>query len=977
MPGEDRPPADQAEHLQLQKALRESVILRELADILNSSLDLKNILKELMKRTTELCEVERCAVFLVDESWGVLRPATYYIASPQTVTTLGKAAEAFWYTNSSSIDAPVIQQLLANDGTLYIKRVSDLARFERQDPSILNVYSVLLIALVRDGRMVGMLSLDDPGKLRTFNEEQLAWAKAISQQAAVAVDNARLYEKAQMQQRRAEQLIERARAIYQVAKTVNSSEELPIVLQLATGYLVEGLEASAGLALLLDENQSILRPAGPSDALAEYKRLPEESILINHLPSFRQVIQSGHPELLSKHNALEGEIAWFYQTVFKNILIVPLTGSVTDQKNGEENAGLPAGEEHTKVPRDGACLGLIVIYYVGEKKPGRGHYAFAQDIAAQCALAIEKAQLMAETRRAADLANERANTLETVFQAMSEGICIVTYDEQIQIHNHAAASFLGIPVHVSMPIKTFLQSHPAYTMNGQLISFEDFPLTRALRDNKHIRGERFVTTRTDESQRIIEVSISPMKGRHLGEAALVCAFRDVTVQIRADERIRQALETFLQIAEAVSHSTDISEILQSVLANTLTLLQCLRGTVYLFQQADQTFDRLLSIGFASEEEEEEWLVQQQSWVNMQNEKACKLMEQLRQGHATLVGSEYYAAHTNPFEEWHVLAAPIKHNQQLLGLILVSRTFSLARHMPQTPAFNNWDITIIEGIAQLAGVALEQARWQQEAIEARTSEAAMRDADTLKDEFLAITAHEFRNPLAVILARSQGAQRSLNRITQAEKFTPASLSINEHLETIAAQAKQLNNIVTTFLEATRINRGQFSLKTENVDLEAIARKVVENQVALTEQHELSCHVEQDARPYLVLGDQARLAQVIANLVENAIKYSPLGGPVSVFFRRSHEDSQNEMIEVCIADKGIGIPLDAQSRLFERFYRVPQANNRGTRGVGLGLYIVAQLIQMHGGNISVDSPGILGQGSRFTFTIPALPIPVEAT
>ena len=247
---------------------------------------------------------------------------------------------------------------------------------------------------------------------------------------------------------------------------------------------------------------------------------------------------------------------------------------------------------------------------------------------------------------------------------------------------------------------------------------------------------------------------------------------------------------------------------------------------------------------------------------------------------------------------------------------------------------------------------------------------MREADTLKNEFLAITAHEFRNPLAIIQGHSQGALRLLRKGRTSE--ASASTSVEERLATIEAQAKQLNNIVTTFLDAARLNSGQISLQMETINLEKIARLVVANQVNLAEQHELHCIAYPSDVPYLVRGDPARLAQIITNLVENAIKYSPLGGPVMVALSPG---AMPGTVKVCVEDRGMGIPKEAQARLFERFYRVPSVGNQ-TRGVGLGLYIVAQLVQMHAGSIRVESSGIVGEGSRFLFTLPVVKTLLES-
>ena len=329
----------------------------------------------------------------------------------------------------------------------------------------------------------------------------------------------------------------------------------------------------------------------------------------------------------------------------------------------------------------------------------------------------------------------------------------------------------------------------------------------------------------------------------------------------------------------------------------------------------------------------------------------------------------------------ILTAPILHNNQLHGIISLDRSVyprhdqairpTRHRQSPQNE-FTLWDIAVTGGIAQLAGLAVDQALWQQEAIHARASEAAMREANALKDEFLAITAHEFRTPLTVILAQSQLVTRILKRLSdQALEAGITKLpQVIDNLSVIEDQTHQLTNIVSTFLEVSRLNRGELTLHFEEVDLSALAQQVVLRYSTLSNEHSIGCIIEPIESSYLVLGDSARLQQIIANLVENAIKYSPLGGTIKVCLRYYSNIEGKATIEVRVEDNGIGIPKDAQPRLFERFYRAPNIEQSNTRGIGLGLYIVAQLLKLQDGSIRVESSGIPGEGSRFIFTLPAL-------
>src|SRR6185312_13583905 len=231
MPSESPLFTSDQEHLRLQKALRESEILRELSELLASSLDSKRILQVLVERTTEVCEVERCSVWLLDESRTVFLPSAYHLYAPHLNVQDVQAADNMWNHSTLQFNNPVFRRLIQEDGLMALE---DL-RTELSMNTIAEkffVHSVLLIAFLREGRPVGMMSLDNPGTTCVFSENQKQLARAIGQQAAVAIDNAHLYQQAQTERHRAERLIGRAQSIYQVAMAVNSGEDLSTVLNI-------------------------------------------------------------------------------------------------------------------------------------------------------------------------------------------------------------------------------------------------------------------------------------------------------------------------------------------------------------------------------------------------------------------------------------------------------------------------------------------------------------------------------------------------------------------------------------------------------------------------------------------------------------------------------------------------------------------------------------------------------------------------
>src|SRR2546430_12795521 len=192
MLGERPPFTNDQEHQRLVTALRESEILRELAELLASSLDLKNILHALTKRTIEVCEVERCSVWLFDDTRNVFLPTAYYLSTEHVDRKKITAADHLWYHGSIFFDDPHLPRLLQEKGLLLVKDLLNNPKARKVAETFL-VRSVLLIALKREDRILGMMSLDDPAQIRDFSQEQQQLARAIGQQAALAIDNARLY----------------------------------------------------------------------------------------------------------------------------------------------------------------------------------------------------------------------------------------------------------------------------------------------------------------------------------------------------------------------------------------------------------------------------------------------------------------------------------------------------------------------------------------------------------------------------------------------------------------------------------------------------------------------------------------------------------------------------------------------------------------------------------------------------------------
>lgn len=222
---------------------------------------------------------------------------------------------------------------------------------------------------------------------------------------------------------------------------------------------------------------------------------------------------------------------------------------------------------------------------------------------------------------------------------------------------------------------------------------------------------------------------------------------------------------------------------------------------------------------------------------------------------------------------------------------------------------------------------------------------------VRDQFLSIAAHELKGPLTALNGYTYMLEQTLAR-TESNALTQRAVSMIER------QAKRVDALIDQLLDVSRIERGQFSIDQQWLDLRVLAARVVENVRLTLTQHTLTLTVPD--QPLLVLGDDVRLEQVMQNLLNNAVKYSPRGGPVTVALARAGADALLE-----VTDQGIGIPVDAQGHLFDSFFRATNAGQHSS-GFGIGLYVVKEIVTQHGGRVEVESRE--AEGSTFRVVLP---------
>jgi PAS domain S-box-containing protein len=287
----------------------------------------------------------------------------------------------------------------------------------------------------------------------------------------------------------------------------------------------------------------------------------------------------------------------------------------------------------------------------------------------------------------------------------------------------------------------------------------------------------------------------------------------------------------------------------------------------------------------------------------------------------------------------LLGVPLVAHGKLLGVLHVG-AMRPARFHPR-------DAEILEVIADRIAIAIENANLFTEARAAKHEAAEMEAAVRLRDEFLSVAAHELKTPLTAAKSATQLLARTFRDTTLTATQARA-------LETVDRQIAKLARLASQLLDTVRLESGRLSIEIEDADLVEIARSAIQQVEVVTDRHTFTLDAPSEL---LIRADALRLEQVLTNLLDNAVKFSPAGGSIDVTIAK---DVATAMLTV--RDHGIGVAREHRAKLFEQFYQAHP--NRS--GLGLGLYISRHIVERHGGTMYAEEPS--GPGTKFVISLP---------
>ncbi len=454
----------------------------------------------------------------------------------------------------------------------------------------------------------------------------------------------------------------------------------------------------------------------------------------------------------------------------------------------------------------------------------------------------------------------------------------------------------------------------------------------------------WVHRRCDDSLFDAEVSLSRL---FLGGKPMVLAIvRDVTERKRAEKMLRRRnreLTALYEIGRDISATLDLQTVLERIAMHARALLKADDSEVYLMDDDGETLRAIVALGEYAEHIKALPLRVGEGIVGYVAQSGVAEM-------VNRVDLDPRAVQVNgtPVEPQALICAPLTYQERVIGVI------SLARNESREP-FEPADLNFLIGLSWQAAIAIENARMfaqeEQRVIELARALEKQRELDDLKDQLIQNVSHELRTPLGIIRGYAELLDTGELGELRPEQREPVAI--------IARRARMLGKLVSNLTTALEVETRHGERK--RVNMAALARDLLADfHIAAERAHlTLTAQIAADLPP--VIGDPVHLRRVLDNLLGNAVKFTPAGGNIAV---RLWQDNGDVVLEV--EDTGIGIPADKLERIFDRFYQVDGSMSRRYGGTGLGLSLVKEIVEAHGGRVIVEST--VGEGSTFRVTLP---------
>ena len=561
-----------------------------------------------------------------------------------------------------------------------------------------------------------------------------------------------------------------------------------------------------------------------------------------------------------------------------------------------------------------------------------------------------------QSRLVAELETERAR-LEAILQQMPSAVVIAEAPSaRMLLGNPQVERVMGKPFVASQNVEDY-GYYRGFWPDGREIRPDQWPLVRSVTTGEIVKDEQILVPDDGDGQRIVRVTSSPILDRDGHITAGIATFDDVTERARSE-----AAQRFLAAAGSALIATLDASSSHHRLAQ-LCVPDVADWCILAVPGADGLLHRV-SIAHA-ETADLEIARRFQQQLTSDPAVPWDIAGALSSGRTQLYprqdldalrrqnASASYVQLLGELDARSAIVAPLAARGRTLGLMIWLTTGA------RRP-YDSHDVELAEELARRTALTMDNARLLRESQQARREAEA---ANLAKDEFLAVVSHELRTPLTPIL----GWLDLLRAPGLTEEMRAQAYDVIER--NARAQAQLVNDI----LDVSRITSGKLRLELKPLDLTDLVRRAIESLRMLADKKGVQLRLELEEIGQAAV-DSSRFQQVVWNLLSNAIKFTPADGHITISLRReSGADAPQAALE--IADNGQGIAPAFLPDVFEAFRQADSSSTRKAGGLGLGLAIVRHIVEMHGGQVSADSPGE-GLGATFRVRVPLLPVAATA-
>lgn len=539
---------------------------------------------------------------------------------------------------------------------------------------------------------------------------------------------------------------------------------------------------------------------------------------------------------------------------------------------------------------------------------------------------------------------------ETMIGGMSDGVMLVDAEGRTVYLNPAAKMLLGRS-EAGVPIFKHAEAYGLLNDAGEPIDDKELPAARALSTGRAATDVTMLIEREDR-QIAISMSATPLhEEAHL--SGVIVTFRDITERLRLQEELQQQAERAQILADAgafFASNIDPVWVTQAIAERVAEVLGDWAAVILKSAESSELrvaaiyHREMTSLGLAWSYIYRQPLVAGEGIIGQVISSGYPSLTQnlgTSGAVAPVLEGGYHAA---PMKLASLLILPLRTRREMLGALVI------AANDPER-AMTDEKLPLAEVLAERAALAIENAKLYTEQVDARRK---VEDLSRLKDEFLSIASHELRTPVTSIKGYTQLARTLIreNDLTTSE----------EYLDIALDQIDRMSRLILELLDVSRIETGRLEIRREPIPWTTFVSEVVHRHHTAMNDRRFQLNLPVGNKR--ILGDRDRLEQVLGNLMENAVKYSPDGTEILVAV-----EERGDQLVTSVADRGIGIPSDELGQVFERFHRGRQVSSTNYGGLGLGLYITKQIVERHGGTIWVESRE--GQGTTFSFSLPVAP------